>query len=372
MKWHTLTSLTNLVLFFVVGVFFTGCYTQLAMNTDRPQYRHKMKKEIKIQKEEKDDAEMADAFENDNKEYQETESESYSTFDEEYPEGTVINNYYVDDADWWPHQRVYSGYYSPSLSFYGYFSDPVYSWDYYCYTPIRQYSWRYWDWCYRPMFVAYNPWWYSPYYWDWGWYGGSGYGYSNNDNAGVKTSRNFGRTRDGAQGRRDESRTGSVQDIRGGGMTLDIEGGKIIGGSVRDGKSTKENSGRRGNGNIIGNGTRRDGYRNNGRGREPQRDIIKERTVKRPTNQENAADPEVNTTPRGTIQNQPQTPQSTPREERRPTRTEGRRPPQSDSPNNAPTPSVAPRTPSAQSPPPQNNGGNRTTETDNSSRRPPR
>jgi hypothetical protein len=368
MKLNRIVSLTNLIVLIAAGLIFSGCYTQFALHSDRPQYRHKYKKEIKIQKEKKEESDVADVYEDNAEPYQDaTDEREY--YDEEHPEGTVINNYYVDNVDWWPHQRIYSSYYSPVQSFYGYFHDPVYSWDYYCYTPIRHYSWRYWDWCYRPMYVAYDPWWYYPNYWRW--YGG-GYGYSGNSNPGVRTSRDFGRTRDGNQGRRDEGRSGSVQDMRGGGMSLDIEGGKIIGGSGREGKNMQGKNGRRDNENMRGRGERRDGYRNNGvRGREPQRDIIIKRKVKPPSNSENAADSEVSTTPRGTIQNQPQTPQQVvPREERRPSRNEGRRP-QSDSPNNVPTPSVAPHTPPPSSPPPQNNGGDRNTTPNNSSRRPP-
>mgnify|MGYP001558728316 CR=1 FL=1 len=110
MKLHTSLSLTNLLILTIVGFFFSGCYTQFALNSDRPQYRHKYKKEIKIQKEEKENSDVADVYEENDEPYQDAIDENES-FDEEYPEGTVINNYYVDAVDWWPHQRLYSSYY---------------------------------------------------------------------------------------------------------------------------------------------------------------------------------------------------------------------------------------------------------------------
>src|SRR5690606_5536634 len=207
-------------LILLAGIFFSGCYTQVAMRDyDRERYGSKQDEEYETYESEND----TDYY-----------AEDYDTDEEYYEEdGVTINNYYYG----YPGYRRYFWSYYPSISigvYWGsYFYDPFYYGSFY-YDPFY-----YNYWC-VPIYYSYYPFYrFHDYYWGYypgyyrGYYGGyaSIYKERSNDMYRVRNSglRNGITSRNGITGRN----TGSLNRTT---LTRD-DNGRI---STRDRNTEKE------------------------------------------------------------------------------------------------------------------------------------
>ncbi len=208
----------------------SGCYTKFSMNNEGRYYSQYEKNKNKYEYETETQVD-----ENNFTEEEEIEIENNKSSNE-----IEVNNYYYnDDYDWWPRQRTYSRFYSPSFAFSYSYNSPFYSWnsslywDSYCYDYFgwnNHYS--YWWNCY-PTYSSYyyDPFYYNNYYYDrWLWnYGG---GYSSNTNKNYRNVRTIGKSRDDVSGSRGEREIGTRENsIRGGGSTFSgtsVKSGQVI------------------------------------------------------------------------------------------------------------------------------------------------
>ncbi|MBS4027560.1 MAG: hypothetical protein KGZ58_02890, partial [Ignavibacteriales bacterium] len=259
-------NFTSLCILVIAGVILSGCYTQLALDTSRPTYRNKQYREEPPQKQKQEDL-VYEEQKNDEEEF-----DDYDTQEGEYSNTPVVNNYYLNENDWYPRFRAGYSYYWPSTSFWVSYNNP---WANDWYYPNQWYSnYSYYDyyngWCYSPFVSYYYPWNYPTYgYWHYhSYYYGYGYGASYTPNPSVRTVRDFGRNRDGDEDLDRGSRGGSdIRSIN----TQETSGGMISTG--RNGtidKSGKKTGIRDGNQTRVRNSSGRYGERGS-RSRQPER-----------------------------------------------------------------------------------------------------
>ncbi|HRI47612.1 MAG TPA: hypothetical protein PK559_10955 [Ignavibacteriaceae bacterium] len=173
----------KVMVIFLLGIFFSGCYTQIATNQpSKRTYSYDYQDTNSYGDEQYSDIE--------NDEYQEQET-------------TTINNYYIGASYYSPYRR-YFWHHSPSIyvgwnSFYYYDNfcwDLFWSWNW-CYTPYIAYGF------YVPFYSYYD---YNPYWWS------GGYHYNNYASNKVRT-RTIANLRNNEGTRRGTSSTYSNRDV---------------------------------------------------------------------------------------------------------------------------------------------------------------
>lgn len=176
MKTKILLSIVSLFILFILS----GCYTQIMWRDTSGdyEYRTKAKKKLQIEKEE---------------EKYEDEDTAYVDEDSSYAQEENESGYYEDDYYYYPSHRRGFKYYYPSISivfgstyFYDpwYFSNWYFPWNWYriyypgywWYNPW--YSWG--GWYYSPSYFYYDPW-YNYWTWNWGYWNYPVYKYRKND-----------------------------------------------------------------------------------------------------------------------------------------------------------------------------------------------